>query len=58
MKADLEQLIETVPNEAKESTRQNFDGFVKLYSKYLKQDATTVNWNKIERLPKDAVSAI
>lgn len=58
LKADLQKLIQTVSPEEQENARQNFDGFLKLYEKFLKQDATTVNWNKIDKLPDDAVCII
>lgn len=55
MKDDVEKLISTVPPEEKDNAKHNFNGFLHLYEKFLKQSGNTVDWNKIEKLPKDAV---
>ena len=34
---------------------KNFDGFQRLFSKFINETGPSVHWDKIERLPKDAV---
>lgn len=58
MRADLQKLIENVPVEEKEAAKKNFDGFLSYYEKFLKNDGTQVEWEKIEKLPNDAVSTL
>ena len=55
MKADIERLVQTAESSKRDQVRENLNGFLNLYEKFLKQDGTTVNWEKIEKLPKDAV---
>ncbi|XKL67860.1 hypothetical protein PGB90_003351 [Kerria lacca] len=55
MRADLQKLIENVPVEEKEAAKKNFDGFLSYYEKFLKNDGTQVEWEKIEKLPNDAL---
>ncbi|KAK7580447.1 hypothetical protein V9T40_001076 [Parthenolecanium corni] len=55
LKADVQCLLETVPAEQREAARKNFNGFISYYEKFLKQDSNTVDWDKIEKLPSDAV---
>lgn len=55
LKADVQCLLETVPAEQREAARKNFNGFISYYEKFLKQDSNTVDWDKIEKLPNDAV---
>ena len=35
---------------------QNFDGFKRLYGKFITSTGPSVRWDKIEKLPPDAVS--
>ena len=35
---------------------KNFEGFQRLFGKFINETGPSVHWDKIERLPKDAVS--
>ena len=37
---------------------KNIEGFQRLFSKFINETGPSVHWDKIERLPKDAVSTL
>lgn len=55
LKKDLEKLVDSAPAFKKESFRREFNGFVDLFDRFLQEEGPSVDWDKIERLPKDAV---
>ncbi|XP_065199927.1 UTP--glucose-1-phosphate uridylyltransferase isoform X1 [Planococcus citri] len=55
LRADVEKLISTVPEDQTEAAKKNFAGFITYYEQFLKGDGAVVDWNKIEKLPEDAV---
>lgn len=53
---ELKNLLQTVPNEE----LQNFysdemERFASLFGRYLQEEGPSVDWNRIEKLPTDAV---
>lgn len=56
LKIDVEKLLLTVPPEEVDAARKNFNGFLKYYENFLKDEGAVVNWDKIQKLPEHAVS--
>ncbi|XP_026684710.1 UTP--glucose-1-phosphate uridylyltransferase-like [Diaphorina citri] len=55
---DLQHIISTEPDEQKrETTKKEIEGFKKLYLRFLSEKGPSVIWDKIEKLPEDAVSS-
>jgi len=54
---ELEKLSKTANTGEKEFMEKNFDGFQRLFSKFINETGPSVHWDKIERLPKDAIKA-
>lgn len=38
-----------------EETQKHFNGFIKLFHRFLDETGPSVDWNKIEKLPNDAI---
>jgi UTP--glucose-1-phosphate uridylyltransferase len=52
---ELEKLAITSNLAEKELMEKNFEGFQRLFSKFINETGPSVHWDKIERLPKDAI---
>ena len=55
---ELDKLMMTMPEGQKQVVEQDFDGFKTLFGKFINSTGPSVHWDKIEKLPKDAVSII
>ena len=58
LSAELIKLRKTsnLPSDKNETINKEFDGFERLFSKYLEADvAAPINWEKIEKLPQGSV---
>ena len=53
---ELDKLTMTSPTGAREEVEQNFDGFKRLFGKFITSSGPSVRWEKIEKLPPNAVS--
>ena len=53
---ELDKLMMTSPVGAREEVEQNFDGFKRLFGKFITSSGPSVRWDKIEKLPPNAVS--
>ena len=53
---ELDKLMMTMPEGQKQVVEQDFDGFKTLFGKFINSTGPSVHWDKIEKLPKDAVS--
>ena len=53
---ELDKLVKTVPEGRKQIIDKEFDGFKRLFGKFINEKGPSVVWEQIERLPKDAVS--
>ncbi|XP_049943662.1 UTP--glucose-1-phosphate uridylyltransferase-like [Schistocerca serialis cubense] len=53
--SELERLLETAPEARRSSFRKQFDGFEKLFERFLSEDGPSIDWEKIQKLPQDAV---
>lgn len=45
----------TVDDEAKKTIEQEFQGFQRLFERFLLDQGPTINWDRIEKLPENAV---
>jgi len=52
---ELDKLTKTCNAGEKELVQREFDGFQRLFSKFINVTGPSVLWDKIERLPKDAI---
>ena len=53
---ELDKLTMTSPTGAREEVEQNFDGFKRLFGKFITSSGPSLRWEKIEKLPPNAVS--
>jgi len=53
---ELDKLTRTANTGEKEVLQRDFDGFQKLFSKFINETGPSVHWEKIEKLPKDAIA--
>jgi UTP--glucose-1-phosphate uridylyltransferase len=54
---ELEKLIKTARPEQQETSRKEFDGFERLFARFLQETGPSVDWEKIKLLPEEAVKA-
>ena len=53
---ELDKLLQTVQSqEKKDVLDREFDGFKRLFGKFINEKGPSVIWDNIERLPEDAV---
>ncbi|XP_065353522.1 UTP--glucose-1-phosphate uridylyltransferase isoform X5 [Cloeon dipterum] len=52
---ELDKLHATTPEEKKWQKQKEFDGFQRLYQRFLQEEGPSVEWESIERLPENAV---
>ncbi|CAH1163568.1 unnamed protein product [Phaedon cochleariae] len=55
LQKELDKLLATCEPYRTEEARKQFDGFSKLFTRFLDESGPSVDWNKIEKLPNDAV---
>ncbi|XP_074042443.1 UDP-glucose pyrophosphorylase isoform X2 [Leptinotarsa decemlineata] len=55
LKKELERLQETCEPHRFEETKQQYEGFTKLFTRFLDETGPSVDWDQIEKLPNDAV---
>ena len=53
---ELDKLLMTMPGGHKQVVEQDFDGFKKLFGKFVNETGPSVHWDRIGKLPHDAVS--
>ena len=53
---ELDKLMMTLPEGQKQVVEQDLDGFKRLFGKFINSTGPSVHWDKIEKLPEDAVS--
>jgi len=54
---ELEKLLKTTGEGKKQVVEQDFDGFKRLFGKFIHSTGPSVKWDKIEKLPKDAIQS-
>ncbi|XP_071537774.1 UTP--glucose-1-phosphate uridylyltransferase-like [Panulirus ornatus] len=52
---DLQKLLHTCPYHMMETTKLDFEGFEKLFSRFINESGPSVEWSKIGKLEKEAV---
>ncbi|ESN92752.1 hypothetical protein HELRODRAFT_186577 [Helobdella robusta] len=52
---ELEKLIQTAKPEHKTTVRKEFDGFERLFSRFLHESGSAVHWEDIKTLPQNAI---
>jgi len=52
---ELDKLMKTMPEGQKHVVEQDFDGFQRLFSKFINETGPSVVWDKIEKLPQNAI---
>jgi len=52
---ELDKLLRTIPEGQKQVVEQDFDGFKKLFGKFVTESGPSVHWDRIEKLPQDAI---
>ncbi|KAG7167142.1 UTP--glucose-1-phosphate uridylyltransferase-like 1 [Homarus americanus] len=52
---ELQKLLVTCPQSFKEATQKEFEGFEKLFGRFINESGPSVEWDKIKKLPEGAV---
>jgi len=52
---ELDKLMKTMPGGQKHVVEQDFDGFKRLFGKFINETGPSVVWDKIEKLPQNAI---
>jgi len=52
---ELDKLVRTLPEGRKHIVEQDFDGFKRLFGKFINETGPSVIWDKIEKLPHGAI---
>jgi len=55
MVQELQQLLDTAPEEQKADKQREFDEFLQLFGKFVSEPGPSINWEKIEKLPQDSI---
>jgi len=53
---ELDKLLKTMPDGQKRVVEQDFDGFKKLFGKFINETGPSVHWDRIEKLPQNALA--
>lgn len=56
LEKEIENLLATAPRKKQDLAKSQFDAFLHLFQRFLKESGPSVNWDQIEKLPPDAVS--
>ncbi|XP_021926971.1 UTP--glucose-1-phosphate uridylyltransferase isoform X4 [Zootermopsis nevadensis] len=52
---ELDKLLSTVPDLRQPSVKKELDGFAQLFHRFLQEEGPSVDWERIDRLPENAV---
>ncbi|XP_046403634.1 UTP--glucose-1-phosphate uridylyltransferase isoform X1 [Ischnura elegans] len=52
---ELDKLLETAPDDRKSTVKSEFDRFTELFGRFLLEEGPSVDWERLEKLPEDAV---
>uniref|UniRef100_A0A1B6CUM9 UTP--glucose-1-phosphate uridylyltransferase n=1 Tax=Clastoptera arizonana TaxID=38151 RepID=A0A1B6CUM9_9HEMI len=55
LEAELQNLINSLPEPKQAGTKQELDGFKRLFERFLRETGPSVDWDKIEKLPQGSV---
>uniref|UniRef100_A0A8B9BRS0 UTP--glucose-1-phosphate uridylyltransferase n=2 Tax=Anser TaxID=8842 RepID=A0A8B9BRS0_9AVES len=55
MKVELDKILATAPSNELEHTKNDLEGFKKLFHRFLQEKGPSVDWGKIQRPPEDSI---
>ncbi|XP_060536598.1 UTP--glucose-1-phosphate uridylyltransferase isoform X2 [Cylas formicarius] len=55
LQKELDKLLDTASPMHKDRVQKEFQGFTNLFERFLQESGPSVDWNKIEKLPQDAI---
>ncbi|XP_047102311.1 UTP--glucose-1-phosphate uridylyltransferase-like isoform X1 [Schistocerca piceifrons] len=55
LQSEFEKLLGTAPETKRAGISKQFNGFEKLFERFLSEEGPSIDWNRIEKLPEDAV---
>lgn len=58
LEKEISMLLASTPNDKKMLANTQLRSFTRLFQQFLEESSPSVDWNKIEKLPVDAVSTI
>lgn len=53
---ELDKMLGELHNTRQPGIKKEYDGFVRLFDRFLQEEGPSVDWNRIEKLPHDAVT--
>merc|ERR1711894_62995 len=56
LSSELDKLMMTSPSGIRDQVEQNMDGFKRLFGKFITSKGPSVQWERIEKLPHDAIA--
>lgn len=56
LEKEMAALLTTTSNDKKDLAKSQFTAFSRLFQRFLEESGPSVDWDKIEKLPTDAVS--
>lgn len=56
LEKEIKSLLATTPNDSKSLAKSQFTAFSSLFKRFLEESGPSVDWDRIEKLPADAVS--
>jgi len=57
MEHELDQIKQTAPDDKQPAFKEEMGRFANLFNRFLQEIGPSVDWNKIQKLPEDAVKA-
>ncbi|XP_050544718.1 UTP--glucose-1-phosphate uridylyltransferase isoform X2 [Daktulosphaira vitifoliae] len=55
LEKEIETLLSTVPQDKKDLAKSQFNAFTRLFQRFLEESGPSVDWDRIEKLPADAI---
>lgn len=55
LQKELNKLVDSAPENKRKHMREEFNGFATLFTRFLEEQGPSVEWDRIEKLPSDAV---
>lgn len=56
LEKEIVSLLATAPEDKKDLAKTQFTAFSRLFQRFLEESGPSVDWDRIEKLPADAVS--
>lgn len=56
LEKEIKSLLANTPEDKKDLAKSQFTAFSRLFQRFLEESGPSVDWDKIEKLPTDAVS--